>query len=291
MSLATVLSSFKECVAAFFSNFIPSAQAKQKIITGQVVLITGAGNGLGKLMAIEFAKLKACLVLWDVDESSLLTVKTACENLGADVNTGIVDISDRHNVYGEADIVLNKFQKIIDILINNAGILRKGGSFLLKDDESMEKTVQINMVSHFWLAKAFLPGMVATNSGHIVSVCSLAGLVGAFDLVDYSASKFGAFGFQEALENEVYNQGYKNIKFTTVCPSFVATNMLSEIPSLTSPNVLDPKLVVDNIIRAILTEMRILILPNTAYFLYAIKGLVPRSVFQKILLWNLNNYS
>lgn len=79
------------------------------------------------------------------------------------------------------------------------------------------------------MTKAFLPQMLKKGSGHLISLSSVAGLIGAPDLVDYSASKFGVFGFMEALEHQLIHQGHLGIDFTTVCPIYVQTPMLDNM--------------------------------------------------------------
>ncbi|PIO75287.1 oxidoreductase, short chain dehydrogenase/reductase family protein [Teladorsagia circumcincta] len=193
-----------------------------------VVLITGSGNGLGRLIALNFATTGCKLVLWDIDEQGNAETKRQCENLGCDAYVFRVDVSQKHEIYEAADRVITKIG-FVDIVINNAGIIRDFGDFLSKSDDSIEKTIQVNMLSHMWMAKVFLPHMIERDTGHIVCVCSLAGIVGARDLVDYTASKFGAFGFQEALENETYLKRKRNIQFTTICPSFMQTGLFTDI--------------------------------------------------------------
>ena len=89
----------------------------------------------------------------------------------------------------------------VSILINNAGIVT-GKTLMECPDELMRKTFDVNVVSHFWTLKAFLPHMMANNHGHIVTVASMAGHVGVAGLVDYCASKFAAVGLDESLRAE-----------------------------------------------------------------------------------------
>lgn len=277
------LTSICEVFSAVLSNFGPQIMRKRKSVVGQVVLVTGAGNGLGRAIAARFAETGCKLVLWDIDEKGNQETKELCENLGAEVHTFRVDMSEREDIYSTATRVLSDVGDV-DIIVNNAGILRDPGDFLAKPDDTMEKTIRVNLLSHIWMAKAFLPRMLERDRGHIVCVCSLSGIVGAKDLVDYSASKFGAFGFQEALENEMYSRKRRNIQFTTVCPTYIQTPMISNIKLSSSTERLCPQTVADEIVHAILTNKRILLLPRKAYILYAVKGLLPRRTFQRLLI-------
>ncbi|VDL80791.1 unnamed protein product [Nippostrongylus brasiliensis] len=127
---------------------------KPKNIAGQVVLITGAGSGLGRKLAEYFATTKCRLVLWDIDEKGNEETKRICEEVFSEVGD-------------------------VEILVNNAGIARDAGPFLDKKDEVMQKIIEVNMLSHIWMAKAFLPKMIERDRGHIVCICSLGGIVGA----------------------------------------------------------------------------------------------------------------
>lgn len=191
---------------------------RPRSVAGKVVLITGGGSGIGRKMALRFAKLGARLVLWDLNKDGLAKVASEVAALGAKVSTNIVDVSNRELVYQTAKEVGN-----VDILINNAGIVT-GKNILDSPDHLLEKTVQVNTISHFWTIKAFLPNMVKNNEGHIVTIASAAGLTGVAGLVDYCASKFGAYGTAESLYMEVRKRGW-NIKTTVVCPFYINTGM------------------------------------------------------------------
>ncbi|KAK5985377.1 Short-chain dehydrogenase [Trichostrongylus colubriformis] len=230
---------------------------------------------------MNFATTGCKLVLWDIDEKGNAETKQLCEDLGCEAHAYEVDLSQRHEIYTAAARVTSEIGDL-DIVINNAGFFRDPGGFCCKSDDFIEKTIQVNMLAHMWMAKAFLPSMIERDSGHIVAVCSMAGIVGAKDIVDYSASKFGAFGFQEALENEMYTRGKRNIHFTTICTSFVQTRMSADIPVCPTA-MLSAEVVAEEIFDAILTNERILLLPRKAYILYALKGLLPRQTFQRLL--------
>ncbi len=135
--------------------------------------------------------------------------------------------------------------------------------------------------------KAFLPAMLERDAGgHIVCLASLAGFVGAPGLVDYSASKFAAVGFMEALANELVVLGKQHIKTTIICPTFIRNKMIENLESATSCNCLNlfsvsnyddflsPEYVAEETIQAVLTNMKMLILPKKMNGLYFLKGSV-----------------
>ncbi|TKR62464.1 hypothetical protein L596_026420 [Steinernema carpocapsae] len=269
-------------VVAVARNVLPVNLLPKKDVSGRVVLITGAGNGIGRLLAQRFAVLGAKLVLWDVNEKGNKETADMCKSTGAEVATWTVDISDREAIYVAAKEVKEKFGDI-DVLVNNAGILY-GKLFLDTADDAMSKLIDINVKGHFWTLKSFLPGMIQRNEGHVVSLCSLAGFVGAAGLVDYSTSKFAAIGLMEAISNELAVIGKTGIKTTIVCPTFVQTQM---IKSLNLPQRLDklhPDYVADKVVEATLTNQRWLMMPKKMYWLYYAKGFLPTNVFNSIVL-------
>ena len=115
------------------------------------------------------------------------------------------DVSDRHAVYAAAEATQRTFGRV-DIVINNAGIV-SGQKLLEANDARMEATIKVNTIALLWVTKAFLPGMLKRDHGHVVTIASSAGRLGVAGLVDYCASKFGAVGFDEALRMELGKLG------------------------------------------------------------------------------------
>ncbi|XP_032465350.1 epidermal retinol dehydrogenase 2 isoform X3 [Phocoena sinus] len=196
----------------------------QKNVAGEIVLITGSGSGLGRLLAIKFARLGSVLVLWDVSrEGNEETCKMAREAGATEVYAYTCDCSRKEEVYRVADQVKKEVGDV-SILINNAGIVT-GKKFLDCPDELMEKSFDVNFKAHLWTYKAFLPAMIANDHGHLVCISSSAGLIGVNGLADYCASKFAAFGFAESVFMETFAKKQNGIKTTIVCPFFINTGM------------------------------------------------------------------
>ncbi|XP_018613325.1 epidermal retinol dehydrogenase 2-like isoform X1 [Scleropages formosus] len=255
---------------AFLKLFIPS---RKKSVVGELVLITGAGSGIGRLVALEFAPLGVSLVLWDISqEGNKETARLAKEKGARKVHTYVCDCSDKADVYRVADQVKREVGDV-SILINNAGIVT-GKKFMDAPDSLIEKTLEVNTMAHFWTYKAFLPAMMANNHGHLVSIASSAGLIGVSGLADYCASKFGAIGFAESVALEMLTAGKDGIKTTIVCPYFINTGMFdgcqTKWPRLLP--ILDPAYVAKKIVNAILTDQVYLLLPRAMYVLMAFKN-------------------
>ncbi|NXL32775.1 RDHE2 dehydrogenase, partial [Glaucidium brasilianum] len=248
---------------------------RKKNISGEIVLITGAGSGLGRVLSLKFASLGATLVLWDINQEGLKeTSRLARENGGVRVHWYICDCSKRQDIYRVADQVKKEVGDV-NILVNNAGIVT-GKRFIDCPDSLVEKTMDVNIMAHFWTYKAFLPAMMASNHGHLVSIASSAGLVGTSYLADYSASKFAAIGFAESIDLEMRNMGKTGVKTTTVCSFLMNTGMFdgcsTKWPTLLP--TLEPEYVAERIITAIRQDQEMLILPRLGYLL-VLKNVIP----------------
>lgn len=259
-----------EAIASFF---IP---AKKKDVTGEIVLITGAGSGIGRLMALEFARMDVVLVLWDINQEGVKETVRVCKEEGAKrVHYYLCDCSDKSEVYTVANQVKREVGDV-SILINNAGIVT-GKKFMDAPDDLIEKTIEINTMAHFWTYKAFLPAMVDNNHGHLISVSSSAGLIGVNGLADYCASKFAAVGFAESVALELLATGKEGVKTTIVCPYLIKTGMFDGCGTKwpTFLPILDPEYVAKKVVDGILTNQTWLLMPKTMFLMMALKSLLP----------------
>ncbi|XP_006877356.1 PREDICTED: short-chain dehydrogenase/reductase family 16C member 6-like [Chrysochloris asiatica] len=245
---------------------------RKKSVAGEIVLITGAGSGLGRQLAIKFGRLGAILVLWDINkEGNMETSKLVKENGAVKVFTYTCDCSNKQEVYSVAEQVKKEVGDVA-ILINNAGIVT-GKLFLDVPDNMVEKSFLVNVLSHFWIYKAFLPAMIKANHGHLVCVSSAAGLFGCNKLTDYCASKFAAYGLTESLFFELSLQRKNKIKSTIICPYFMNTGMFegcsTKYPLLLP--LLDQEFVAQSTVNAILEEQHLVLIPSILYAALFIK--------------------
>ncbi|XP_040117192.1 short-chain dehydrogenase/reductase family 16C member 6 [Oryx dammah] len=257
---------------SLFYKIIPK---KNKDVTGEIVLITGAASGLGRLLAIEFARLGAILVLWDInEEGNMETCRMIKEKRDAKVFAYTCNCSNRQDVYRVADQVKKEVGNVT-ILINNAGVVT-GRLFLKTPDDMVERSFLINAMSHFWTCKAFLPAMLEANHGHLVCISSLAGIVGINGLSDYCASKFAACGFAESLYFELKLLQKSKIKTTIVCPYFIKTGMFegcsTKYPLLLP--LLKQEYAAQSIVNAILEEQLYLIIPRFLHIVLFLKQII-----------------
>lgn len=268
---------------SWFKFFVPT----RKSVKNEIVLITGSGSGIGRLLALDFAQRGAILVLVDVNFEAVKAVKKEIEattNSSKPVAFAYkCDLSDREAVYETASKIKQEVGEVT-ILINNAGIVT-GKKLLDCSDALIEKTFAVNTVAHFWTVKAFLPSMLERNHGHIVTIASSAGLIGVAGLADYCASKHGAVGFDESLRFEMEKLGKTGVKTTVVCPFYINTGMFvgvkTRFPSILP--ILEPDYVQHKIMDAILTNQHILCIPRFIYLLPFVRSILPTVVMDRVV--------
>ncbi|XP_022370858.1 estradiol 17-beta-dehydrogenase 11 isoform X1 [Enhydra lutris kenyoni] len=254
---------------SLLKRFIPK---KRKSVTGEIVLITGAGHGIGRLTAYEFAKRKSKLVLWDINKHGIEDTAAECRRLGAKAHAFVVDCSNREDIYSSAKKVKEEIGDV-SILVNNAGVVYTSDLFATQDPQ-IEKTFEVNVLAHFWTAKAFLPAMMKNNHGHIVTVASAAGHIGVPFLLAYCSSKFAAVGFHKALTEELAALERTGVKTTCLCPNFINTGFFKN-PSTDLGPTLEPEEVVDRLMNGILTEQKMIFIPSSISFLTVVEKILP----------------
>jgi len=228
------------------------------------VLITGAASGIGRIMAKLAAKEGARVILWDISDSQLQALHREIEAEGGKAFSYLCDVSVKETVFQTAEQV-KKEAGPVDILVNNAGVV-VGKMFSEYTPEEIEKTVNVNLMALFWTVKAFLPGMLESDKGHIVTIASAGGIIGVSKLSVYSATKFAAFGFDESLRME-FKKAKQDIKTTVVCPFFIDTGMFkgvkTRVPFLLP--ILKPNYAANKIIKAIKKNKRRVWMPALVY--------------------------
>ncbi|XP_026844371.1 short-chain dehydrogenase/reductase family 16C member 6 [Drosophila persimilis] len=243
---------FLEMFVMLIQKVLPKRSLKD--ISGEVVLITGTGHGIGRELALHYASLGSTVVCVDINEkNNLQTVQKAKRlNLG-DVHSFICDVSKREEVLALADRVkTDPHIGPISVLVNNVGIMPTH-PILQQSAEEIQRVFDVNVFSQFWTIQAFLSHMEEKNRGHIIALSSIAGVVGLSNLVPYCATKFAVRGLMEALHEELREGPYKNmIKTTTIFPYMTNTGLCKH-PKVKFPSILgllDPKEVARRIVEA-----------------------------------------
>ncbi|HBT96298.1 MAG TPA: short-chain dehydrogenase [Desulfobulbaceae bacterium] len=247
-----------------------------KNIRNQLVLITGGASGIGRLMALGFAEEGARVVAWDINADALQTLEDEGRRKGIFIKGRVCDVASREAVYEKAASLVAELGPV-DVLVNNAGVV-SGSTFLETPDEKILKTLDVNVHPLFWTCKAFLPSMIERNAGHVVTISSAAGIIGVTGLADYSASKFAAFGFHEAIRMEL-RRLKSQVDTTVVCPFFINTGMFAGVKTRFSAllPILDSEVVARRIVNAVLRRKKRLLLPWFVYSVYLIR-LLPVAV-------------
>lgn len=256
---------------------------RKKSLEDAIVLITGAGKGLGRELALKFAELKAIVVLWDIDEKSIESVQSEILQSDGRAYKYVCDVSDEFEVRRAGKLVQEQVGDVT-VLVNNAGILQNL-PFLELDSGRIKKTFEINILAHFWTTRYFLPRMLELEEGHIVASGSAGGLLGWLFMADYCATKFGIIGLMEVLEEEVRHLGKEEmIRFTTVCPFTMDTGM-NQNPTCRLPKILpllNAKESAAEIVDAVQREDRLITLPRKYYYPLLISRLFPRKITQLV---------
>ncbi len=193
-----------------------------KDFDGKVVAITGAGSGIGRALAVEFARRRAELALSDVDEVGLAETVGRCEGMGVKVTSERVDVADRAAVEAWAGRVVEAHGKV-NVIVNNAGVAVAATIESVSYDD-FEWLMNINFWGVVHGTKAFLPHLRASGEGHVVNLSSVFGLVSVPTQAVYNSAKFAVRGFTDALRMELEIDGAP-VSCTTVHPGGIKTNI------------------------------------------------------------------
>ncbi len=198
--------------------------SKDKLLSGKISLVTGSSRGIGKAIAIEFAKQGADVIVnYSKDEKGALEVVNEIKGLGLRSVAVKADVSDFDDVARMFDLIKKEFGRL-DILVNNAGVtmdrtLRK------MNQEEWDKIIDINLNSIYNVTKNALP--LLNKNSHIINISSIVGIFGNFGQTNYAASKAGIIGFTKSLAKEL---GKHSITVNAIAPGFIETEILKSIP-------------------------------------------------------------
>ncbi|OMJ68849.1 hypothetical protein SteCoe_33586 [Stentor coeruleus] len=264
--------------AYIFYKYFRRNSGFKKHLKDKIVFITGAASGIGKQVAILMAEEGAKVVIADIDMKKAEDLVK--EILGKNFKAMAVycDVMKVESVRKAAEVVRKMFGDP-DILVNNAGIVSGKGITELTV-ENVERTFRVNVISHFYTIKEFLPSMLARNQGHIVTIASLAGLAGTSKQTDYSASKHAAIGLDESLRNELKSIN-SNVKTTCINPYYIDTGMFKGIKSLIP--LLKEAYVSQRIVDAIKKEEKVVVLPKILNIVYLVRALFNVENFDRIM--------
>jgi 3-oxoacyl-[acyl-carrier protein] reductase len=190
-----------------------------------VCVVTGASSGIGRQIAIDFAKEGYDLVInYSSNQTSALEVAKECESYGSKTLVLGFDVSNGNDVEEKFKTIVDTFGKI-DVLINNSGITRDGLVLRMKESD-FEDVIDINLKGAFNCSKSALKYMFKARTGKIINMTSVIGLIGNLGQANYASSKAGLIGLTKSLAKECAS---RNITVNAIAPGFIQTRMTDQL--------------------------------------------------------------
>ncbi|XP_035703799.1 epidermal retinol dehydrogenase 2 isoform X2 [Folsomia candida] len=257
---------------------LTSPTATRILTVALILIVTGSGNGIGREICLQLANSGAKIVCWDIHKGNNDALVKSLRKLGAFAYGYMVDVSDRSTVECFADKVRKEVGEVT-IIINNAGVA-PCQEFLKCNPQLVEHVFKVNVLSHFWILQEFLPNMIECSKGHVVTMCSFAGLKATRNMVPYNGSKAAIHGYLESLKSEIRHHPKKpDIKFTTVYPSAVNTRLFKGLccrfrfPYFTP--VLEPEYVARHLLNGLKREIEYVYCPPHIPLYLFLENLIP----------------
>ncbi|MBI1889354.1 MAG: 3-oxoacyl-ACP reductase FabG [Burkholderiales bacterium] len=195
-------------------------------LANKVSIITGAAQGIGQATALKFAQEGAKVVVCDMNQAGVDAVVNQIREAKGEAVGYAVDVTKPDTINAMVKGVMEKYGRI-DTLVNNAGIVMD--STLKKMTEAQfDKVIDVNLKGVFNCTKAVVDIMLEQKSGAILITSSIVGLFGNFGQTNYAATKFGVIGMAKTWTREL---GRKGIRVNCVCPGFIATSILKDMPA------------------------------------------------------------
>lgn len=193
--------------------------------TNRIIIITGAGGGIGRATALRFAREGAKIAVCDRDRAAVDETVAMVQAAGAEALEFAVDVTDSASVGGMVADVLAGWHRI-DVLVNNAGAVMDAQ---LKDmsEEQFDRVIDVNLKGTYRCARAVVGVMLKQGSGAIINASSIAGVYGNFGQTNYVAAKAGVIGMTKTWAREL---GRKGIRVNAVCPGLIETPMTAGLP-------------------------------------------------------------
>jgi 3-oxoacyl-[acyl-carrier protein] reductase len=202
-------------------------------LANQIAVVTGAGRGIGRAIALKFAAEGADIVV--VSRTQENSEKVAAEILatGRKAWAHAVDVSDSTAVTAAADKILADCGKV-DILVNNAGVTRDG-LLMRMSDADWDTVLNTNLKGAFHFTRAFFRSFAKQRAGRIINVSSVIGLIGNAGQCNYAASKAGLIGFTQSCAKELAGRG---VTVNAIAPGFIETDMTAELNEELKANIM-----------------------------------------------------
>lgn len=203
-------------------------------LKGKNALVTGAGQGIGREIALKLAQAGANVAISDINPETIRVVASEVEALGCKSLAIQADVSNSESVTSMISAQLEAFQTL-DILVNNAGITRDGLIIRMKEND-WDAVMNVNLKSVFLCCKEAARPMMKARSGKIINIASIVGIIGNVGQVNYSAAKAGMIGLTKTLAREFAG---RNITVNAVAPGFIQSAMTDKIPDIERMQLID----------------------------------------------------
>ena len=191
-------------------------------LANQIAVVTGAGRGIGRAIALKFAAEGADVVVVSRTAENSEKVASEIRALGRKAWAHALDVADGANVNSTVEKILAECGRV-DILVNNAGVTRDG-LLMRMSDADWDVVLNTNLRGAFLITRAFSRAMLKQRTGRIINVASISGLIGNAGQCNYSASKAGLVGFTKAAAREFAARG---VTVNAIAPGFIETDMTS----------------------------------------------------------------
>ncbi|WP_342372230.1 SDR family NAD(P)-dependent oxidoreductase [Propioniciclava soli] len=251
-------------------------------VRGARVLVTGAAQGMGRMYVERaLAEGAAAVHAWDADSARLGELAGLFARYpGVLTSATVVDIAD-------ADAVADAFAGLpaegVDVLVNNAGIVRGNDLFWEAEVADLAATIAVNVLGAMLVTRAVLPGMVERRRpARVVTIASAAALTPNPRMAAYAASKAGVASWSESVRVELERAGHAHVKVTTVYPSYVSTGMFAGARGPLLTPVVEPEVVVGAVWRAMLAGRPTVMVPSSVRTAKVLRGLLPARAYDLV---------
>jgi len=251
-----------------------------RTLSGRRVLVTGAGSGIGRALALRFAREGAEIVAADLREAAAAETASTIRATGGRAAGYSVDVTDpaavaafRHRLMADAGP--------IDVLVNNAGVVH-GGAFLDVPLADHLATYRVNTEGVVIMTHAFLSDLMIRPESHLVQIASASAFVGLPFGATYASSKWSVVGFSESIRMELGQQGHRHVGVTAVCPSYVQTGMFDGARAPRFTPILTADRVADLTVRAVLGNRAFVLTPWLVKLTPMLNAALPRWLFDRL---------
>jgi 3-oxoacyl-[acyl-carrier protein] reductase len=200
----------------------------------RLAVVTGAARGIGRAIVLELLKQGRIVAGLDLNAAQLTDLEQVCKQQGFDIVTKCVDITNTPQLTETLENLADKYGGI-GVLVNNAGITRDK-LMIQMEDEDFDKVIAVNLRAAFVATRVAARSMLRNKFGRIVSISSVAGVIGQAGSANYAASKAGLIGMTKSIAREV---GKKNITANCIAPGFIQTDMTAVLPDAVKQAAMD----------------------------------------------------